>query len=585
MTAAKTQSGWIISPLCDTLFFLAPPLLALAPVLMIDLTRFDSTHLLLLLAIVATGHHVPGFIRAYSDPELMAAYRGRMLLAPVLLIAAALWIEFRQVPGLELVLIVWGVWHFLMQNYGLMRIYGVKKNEFSPTTAMLDWLMMLTWISAVYLNNPHWSYQLQRQVYELGVPFAPAFVFPGLGWLAIAAACAVSVFYCAFAVVRWRRGEPASPLKYVLLLSTLLFFTAAFQFTRSILLVTVIVELVHDLQYYALAWAFQRRLSKRHSSEHSLLRLLFRPTPLMLMIYAGICFVYGAAIGDYGRTYLFEGGALAQVTTALLAAATLFHFYSDGFIWKIRQPQTREYLGIDSSSKQGRRAAHQPAAWRRSLVHLTIYAVILILFASARSDGRDRSLEISAALADRLPRLGDAHHTLGYELQLQGRTEEALREYELALQLGVDHPVELRQRMASSWEATGQFERASQILQQALQLAPADKTQQVAGQLALLFADCPNRNFRNGAAAVRLAESAVPVRGPKRALYLDILAASYREAGRYHEASQAAQLGLQEARRHQNIEMAQRLTSRLVTLRHLAAEHEMGVIAERNPAD
>ncbi|TXT36866.1 MAG: hypothetical protein FD138_852 [Planctomycetota bacterium] len=94
----------------DTAFFLAPPLLALIPILVLDPSQFDSAQsLLLMLAVIAAGHHVPGFIRAYSDPELMARYRGRMWLAPPLLIAAALLFEFREIQGMPLLILVWGV--------------------------------------------------------------------------------------------------------------------------------------------------------------------------------------------------------------------------------------------------------------------------------------------------------------------------------------------------------------------------------------------------------------------------------------------------------------------------------------------
>ncbi len=560
-----SPSCWIISPRWDIVFFLGTPLVALVPALLVDTSRMNASHWMMLLAVVATGHHMPGFIRAYSDKELFNRYKTRMLVAPVLLLAAALWLEFAQVPGMRVILILWGAWHFIMQNYGIMRIYGVKVGDISRKTAMLDWLVMLSWIFAVYLNTPSWSYDLQTHIYRMGFPFLPVSFLRILETTAFSVAILVTIVYAVYNVRLAVIGKPINPLKYVLLGTTLIFFVSAFQLTTNIFFATVMVELVHDLQYYALAWVFQRRLVAKQTDKRSFLRYLFRPTPAMIMLYMAICFAYGAVVGDYGQSYLFEGTLIARFTAATLIACSIYHFYIDGFIWRVRQARTREYLGIEAGQASVERQPSEPLAWR-SLLHIASYVIVVSTLILAHDPSR-RSLIANTKLVERFPNLGEARFTMGKECQAQSWHAQAIKEFALAADLGVHEPIELRLRMATSLESLQQYQTAIQVLGEALALAPSVKTAEVAGRLALLLTECPQVELRDAEEAVRLAELSSHTKGPLRAKHLNILTTAYMVAGRHKDALDTAVQARKEAIARGDMDLVRQIDRRLLDLR------------------
>lgn len=565
VTARSQPSRWIISPFWDTACFLAPPVLALMLMAFLDLSQFDSAQsVLLVLAIISAGHHLPGFLRAYGDPELMARYRGRMLLGPPLLIGATLLIEFREMLGVQVLMLVWGVWHLVMQDYGLLRIYGAKKSEPLGNSALLDWLLVFTWIAAIYLNSQSWLYHLLWHFYDFGLPFLPDQAPTWLAEAALVAAIVSSVIHLWSLIRRIKTGQPISLLKYALLGSNVVFFALAFELTNSLLMVGAIVELLHDLQYYAIGWSFQSRLAAKQQNQRPLLSLLFRPRPIAVLCFLSLCVGYGALLSDYGRTYLVAEGVLFRTMRALLAASTIFHFYSDGFIWKVRQPRVRQCLGIEGESSEERQTEPTvKATWGRSLMHMACYAMVLALVIFASSVRSPRHFEIAEHLVQAFPQLGTAHHNLGFEYQKRGQNGPAIRELLLALQLGVHDPVELRQRLAFAFQSVGEFERALTALREAVEIAPPNKVQQATGQLAQLLAECPNPRLRDGPQAVRLAELAVSLGGPMRAVYLEILVASYQSVGRIDDARKAALSALEEARHSQQPALVERIASRL----------------------
>lgn len=561
----RLQSRWIISPFWDCVFFLVTPLAAIGVTSVLGNSRFSQTNTLLLLGIVATGHHIPGFLRAYGDPELFARYRGRLLLGPPLLIGVGLWFTSHGIPGLELIIMVWGVWHFLMQNYGIMRIYGAKRGDISKMTATMDWLIMLAWLAAVYFNNPVWSFNFQSLLFGLGVPVFPEFLIPSLGTTMTGFALFMSVAYVYYTLRLISRDKAINPLKYLLLANTLAFYIVGFHFTSNILLVTVIAELVHDLQYYSLAWVFQRRMAEKLGEKVTVMRVLFQPSLLMVMLYLFISFAYGADFSEVVKQFFDEQGRFVQVGVGVLFASTILHYYTDGFIWKVRQEKTREYLGIDSRIASQEDAVQQDrrSIRRRSLLHFACYAAIVGALIGVHSSAEDRTLEIYETLAQRMPDMGDAHHVLGYEYQKRGRFHEAIHEYRLAMTLGVEKPAGLFQRLAWVYQVNGEYAKSIYLLRAGMDEVSPDQINDLAGQLAILLAECPVKEIRDGKEAVRLAQLACPKSGPKRAYFLDILTAAYLEAGMPNEAERTARLALREAESRNQIQLAEKIRDRL----------------------
>src|SRR3954463_2663370 len=129
---SEISRGWIVSPAWDLAYLVLTPVLIVPAVLLT--ARYWLTHEQIYLAVISfasLGHHLPGFMRAYGDSELFRRFRYRFLLAPPLFLAVAAVFSVNHLHGLELLLLFWATWHVLMQTYGLMRIYDLKRGAAS----------------------------------------------------------------------------------------------------------------------------------------------------------------------------------------------------------------------------------------------------------------------------------------------------------------------------------------------------------------------------------------------------------------------------------------------------------------------
>src|SRR5215216_6338336 len=86
-SGTKSNSLWILNFWQDLGLFVLSPLWVI-PLLWLAKSRFDPNGCgAVILAVGGTGHHLPGFIRAYTDPVLFRRFRVRFILAPLFLVA------------------------------------------------------------------------------------------------------------------------------------------------------------------------------------------------------------------------------------------------------------------------------------------------------------------------------------------------------------------------------------------------------------------------------------------------------------------------------------------------------------------
>jgi hypothetical protein len=135
---ARVPSGWIISPLWDSVLFIGAPLVCMASLLPLSLFWTSDQTAIFLLAFFTFGHHFPGFVQTYGDRELFARSRLRFLLAPPIIFATVLWFDVKDLHGLVIFVSAWDIWHVLMQHYGFMRIDDAKQGEVNAAASRMD---------------------------------------------------------------------------------------------------------------------------------------------------------------------------------------------------------------------------------------------------------------------------------------------------------------------------------------------------------------------------------------------------------------------------------------------------------------
>src|SRR5262252_7998383 len=144
-TCDTTKSLWIWDPWKDLALFVLSPFWVV-PLLWWLKAHFDVGGFgAFLLAVGGVGHHLPGFVRAYTDPVLFRRFRARFVFAPLFLLAVCGAFAALRLQSLTLVLTLWGIWHGAMQVNGFLRIYDGKAGSFSKITCWLDRAMCIAW--------------------------------------------------------------------------------------------------------------------------------------------------------------------------------------------------------------------------------------------------------------------------------------------------------------------------------------------------------------------------------------------------------------------------------------------------------
>jgi tetratricopeptide (TPR) repeat protein len=161
---------------------------------------------------------------------------------------------------------------------------------------------------------------------------------------------------------------------------------------------------------------------------------------------------------------------------------------------------------------------------------------------------------------DTRPEYADAHGGLGTALFRCGRVDEAIAEYEKALTIRPGD-VNARRNLTS---VASERARVANALAERRELIRARRCDSgLINDTAWMLATDPNESFRDGAAAVELAERATDPRDGSNPALLDTLAAAYAEAGRFPEAVRAADRAAQLAAEAGNGALAGRIRARL----------------------
>lgn len=359
----RPRSPWIISPAWDLAYIVATPLAIVPVVLWLERAVFTPTQIILFVTSFATlAHHLPGFMRAYGDRDLFRRFRWRFLLVPPLALVTAIaflppptfaarWnLPYASLDGLELALLVWGTWHGLMQTFGFMRIYDMKRGADDRRTARLDfWLCMMLFVAGFVFSDAR-VFGLMNVAWRTGVPIV------GPEWLVAAryvvggATMLVLLAYLADMVRQSRSQRGVSWIKVALAVSTGTLYWFSGRVTTNLVIGIAMFEIFHAVQYYAIVWVYNRRLAERVGERFGLLGFLFRERWSMLGLYL-------ATIAAYGSIRYFSGApddvdtiARYADAIALLTAAfntsTLLHFYFDGFIWKVTDRRTAANLDV-----------------------------------------------------------------------------------------------------------------------------------------------------------------------------------------------------------------------------------------------
>lgn len=501
--------------------------LAIVPAVLVAVRQWLTPEqvYLAVISFASLGHHLPGFMRAYGDRELFRRYRWRFLLGPPLVfatalvftppsgVASALGLAWTHLHGLELILLVWGTWHGLMQTYGFMRIYDVRRGENDRRTARLDHALCVAIFVAGVVFSDTRMFAMAGAMWQCGLPLFGPETLSAVRWAVGAASVAVLVAYVADALSRQRRGAPVNGVKLLLAAVTGWFWWYCGRLSTNLLIGVAMFEIYHAVQYNAIVWIYNRRLLERARERFGPLGFMFRDRLTMLGVYLGAIAAYSSirffTAQPNDRMFSADLANAHQWLIAAFVTSSMLHFYYDGFIWKVSETKTRENLvddpivapsferfvpGLVHAAKWGTLAAigaalmaaewqyqgpnhdQRQAAQRSALANLTPTVPEAAMLASqealARGDAAGAAdLARRAALAR--PSSHQSQAELAWALMEAGNYADAKQPLEQALSLAPDH-WQYHCDLGETCEQLGEMEPAEREFRESIKLAPSE---------------------------------------------------------------------------------------------------------------
>src|SRR5881398_525252 len=469
--AAVRKSGlWILDSWRDLVLYVCTPLVIL-PIFLLAQARWSAQDIYLFVAAFgAMGHHLPGMIRAYGDRALFQRFKWRFILAPIFLVVVCAAFSIWDLKGIVLVAFVWGVWHGMMQTYGFCRIYDAKVGSFAQLTRRLDFALCGIWFATAVLLSPQRMTDTLETYYSAGGPFIqPAVLRAGQQGL-LALALLISALFLANFIWMWSSGKRPSPVKLVLLITSISFWWYCNNIVASVLVGIALFEVFHDVQYLSLVWIYNRKRVETDNSIGGFMRFVFRRSGSLVGVYVGLIFAYGA-LGYFKASVGID--VVKRILTGVVTASALLHFYYDGFIWKVREKSTRQSLGIGGGTADVSTNGFLPSWALHGAKWVAVFVIPLgaLWFREVRAP-RSQLERLASIVAD-LPVSARAHFNYATALQEAGRLDEAAEEFSSALRFNPGS-AKAHVNLAGALIGKGKLEEAQAHFQEAMRIEPSN---------------------------------------------------------------------------------------------------------------
>ena len=333
----------------------------------------------------------------------------------------------------------------------------------------MDLALCFAWFSAAVLLSPMRFRTLFDLYYESGGPVVPATAVTAIRAGVVVALGVVTIVFLWRQWSDWRAGRGASPVKITLLVSSIAFWWYCNNGVQNILVGIALFEVFHDVQYLAIVWIYNRTRVERDRNIGGFMRFVFRRSGALIGVYVGLVLAYGA-IAFTQSAITVEG--IRHGLIGVVTASALLHFYYDGFIWKVRETQTRTMLGIEGAGAAPLAPARFWPAWFRHSLRWVALVIPFGALCATQLVGRVvPRIERTAKVAEVLPQDAQAQLDYGKALHEAGRVDEAISRYEFAISKKPSL-AEAEFGLGDAWKDRGDLDRAVEHYERSLLLDP-----------------------------------------------------------------------------------------------------------------
>lgn len=336
---------WMVGPTFDVTFFVATALVTFLPWIAVDHYHVNPFYIIGAVAVTSNGPHLAStWSRVYMDGNERWKRPIHYWVMPALIAAFVVTMQLRTWTNdgprvIRSILFYWAAWHFVMQSWGILRIYQRRSGDTDARVAQLE--RVLLWLTALYpmlarLRTGPWSL-LGAEIYH---PHIPLLLVQGLA----AALASAAIAYIVVMVVRARRGTAIHWIRPALIASSFVGFLVPFVLMKSNgTAAFASASAWHAFQYMGVVWFFNRNKWKGGVDRNApFISWLSQPgrAPLYFMgMLAAVGVFY--AIASIGAQFKYNPDTWASLVWLSL---TLGHYWLDGVIWKLRKPELQKQL-------------------------------------------------------------------------------------------------------------------------------------------------------------------------------------------------------------------------------------------------
>jgi len=246
--------------------------------------------------------------------------------------------------------VVWGLWHVTMQKVGILRMYAAKQTEVQPerrapilVDRLLVWGMFPVYI---FVMGPSYRAEVLKaaaSAKSIAIPLLD-FLEAARPYLTVPSIAVAAGSIGWFFWWEWKTTRLRSLPRLVMGLGTIALNVAVLIWPVK---AVIAYTFSHGFEYLVFVWAFQRRrYAVPLAHNPPLQRVLAWP----VLAYAGFILAVGGFFfwTDFGKHYglpvlatPFLGVKFSTWVTSWAIWEALFHYYQDGFMWKMRLPSVR----------------------------------------------------------------------------------------------------------------------------------------------------------------------------------------------------------------------------------------------------
>ena len=355
--ATRRATASIISPATDLLLVGGLSVLVFIPMLLsgrTDLLIIGAGAQAWLATTINMPHFMASYRIVYRSRDMIMRHKWATLYVPAILLAycaLALW-EARQSPILVTILVAvssaYLAWHYTGQVWGMMASYSYLEGKpFDKTERLLiraSLRILLAW---------HVTWFLYTQLSNTG-PVRPVYLLVSFATL-VALALGAAGLYKA-----WRRTGAVPPKRA--LVAWLALFTWYAMMARDPQALFW-VQIAHALQY--LAFPIRVELNRaRPSPAYGKLawHMAVYGVGLLTVSYLLAQVLPGTAMSVVGGVFGEEPGRAVPILMLMLI--NIHHYFTDGVIWKISNPEVRKELfaHVQQPSASGKNTTAPPVA-------------------------------------------------------------------------------------------------------------------------------------------------------------------------------------------------------------------------------